>query len=156
SAEAFLFKPQTAVRVRWSMNTDTPLPPDVAAGENPPDGAVIDYYLAEASSSPVTLEIKDSTGNAIRKYSSTDKPEPIDPWLPIPSHWLRPPQPLPAAAAMHRWLRAMHHPAVPGVEAEYPIAAVPHNTAPQPTSPWVLPGQYNVVLTANGKSYSQS
>jgi hypothetical protein len=44
---------------------------------------------------------------------------------------------------------------VPGIEPEYPIAAVPHNTAPQPTSPWVLPGQYTVVLTVNGKSYSQ-
>jgi hypothetical protein len=44
---------------------------------------------------------------------------------------------------------------VPGVEAEYPIAAIPHNTAPQPSGPWALPGQYTVVLTANGKSYSQ-
>jgi peptidoglycan hydrolase-like protein with peptidoglycan-binding domain len=49
----------------------------------------------------------------------------------------------------------MHHPPVPGVEAEYPIAAIPHNTAPQPTGPWALPGQYTVVLTANGKTYSQ-
>src|SRR5207342_822474 len=28
SADAFLFKPQTAYRARWNMNTDTPLPPD--------------------------------------------------------------------------------------------------------------------------------
>ena len=48
SADAFLFKPQTAIRVRWDMNTDTPLPPDFPAGENPPDGAVIDYYLQSA------------------------------------------------------------------------------------------------------------
>jgi len=53
SADAFLFKPQTAIRVRWNMNTDTPLPPDFPAGENPPDGAVIDYYLQSASSQPV-------------------------------------------------------------------------------------------------------
>jgi hypothetical protein len=44
---------------------------------------------------------------------------------------------------------------VPGVEPEYPIAAIPHNTAPQPTGPWAMPGQYTVVLSANGKTYSQ-
>src|SRR5207247_3778609 len=40
AAEAFLFKPQLAYRVRWNMNTDTPLPPEEPAGKNPPDGAV--------------------------------------------------------------------------------------------------------------------
>jgi photosystem II stability/assembly factor-like uncharacterized protein len=155
SADAFLFKPQTAIRVRWDMNTDTPLPPDFPAGENPPDGAVIDYYLQSASSSPVTLEIKDATGKTVRKYSSADKPDPIDPMLNIPTYWVRPPQTLSAGAGMHRFLWDMHYPNVPGVEAEYPIAAIPHNTAPQPSGPWALPGQYTVVLTANGKSYSQ-
>jgi len=56
---------------------------------------------------------------------------------------------------MHRWLWDMHYPAIPGLEPEYPISAVPHNTAPQPSSPWVMPGQYTVFLTVNGKTYSQ-
>ncbi|MGZ4879237.1 MAG: WD40/YVTN/BNR-like repeat-containing protein, partial [Candidatus Angelobacter sp.] len=155
SADAFLFKPQTALRIRWNMNTDTPLPPDFPAGENPPDGAVIDYYLQSASSSPVTLEIKDAAGKTVRKYSSADKPEPADPMLSIPAYWVRPPQTLSAAAGTHRFLWDMHYPNVPGVEAEYPIAAIPHNTAPQPTGPWAMPGQYTVALTANGKTYSQ-
>jgi hypothetical protein len=155
AADAFLFKPQTAIRVRWNMNTDTPLPPDFPAGENPPDGAVIDYYLQSAASGPVTLEIKDAVGKTVRKYSSADKPDPIDPMLNIPTYWVRPPQTLSAAAGTHRFLWDMHHPNVPGVEAEYPIAAIPHNTAPQPSGPWALPGQYTIVLTANGKSYSQ-
>jgi hypothetical protein len=42
-----LYQPQTAYRVRWNMYTDTPVPQEEAAGENPPDGAVIDYYLPE-------------------------------------------------------------------------------------------------------------
>ncbi|HEU4413754.1 MAG TPA: glycoside hydrolase [Candidatus Angelobacter sp.] len=155
SADAFLFKPQTAIRVRWDMNPDTPLPPDFPAGENPPDGAVIDYYLHSDSSAPVTLEIKDSAGKTVRKYSSADKPDPIDPMLAIPTYWVRPPQTLSAAAGTHRFLWDMHYPQVPGVEPEYPIAAIPHNTAPQATGPWVMPGQFTVVLTANGKSYSQ-
>jgi photosystem II stability/assembly factor-like uncharacterized protein len=155
AADAVLFKPQTAIRVRWDMNTDTPLPPDFPAGENPPDGAVINYYLRSASNDPVTLEIKDVAGKTVRKYSSADKPDPIDPMLNIPAYWVRPPQTLSATAGMHRWLWDMHYPNVPGVEAEYPIAAIPHNTAPAPSGPWVMTGQYTVVLTVNGKNYSQ-
>jgi len=155
SSEAFLFKPQTAVRVRWNMNTDTPLPPDFPAGENPPDGAVIDYYLKDAPAGPVTLEIKDGAGKTVRKYSSADKAEPVDPMLNIPTYWVRPSRVLSAEPGAHRWLWDMHYPQVPGVDPEYPIAAVPHNTAPQPTGPWAMPGQYTVVFTANGKSYKQ-
>lgn len=160
SADAFLFKPQTAVRVRWNMNTDTPLPPDFPAGENPPDGAVINYYLRTPPSGPVTLEavtleIRDAAGKMVRKYSSSDKPDPVDPMLNIPAYWVRPSQVLSAGAGMHRWLWDMHYAPLPGVEAEYPIAAVAHNTAPQPTGPWATPGEYTVVLTANGKSYSE-
>jgi photosystem II stability/assembly factor-like uncharacterized protein len=155
STEAFLFKPQSAIRVRWDMNPDTPLPPDFPAGENPPDGAVIDYYLQSAANGPVTLEIKDSAGKTVRRYSSADKPEPVDPMLTIPTYWVRPSRVLSSEAGMHRWLWDMHYPSVPGVEPEYPIAAIPHNTAPQPTGPWAMPGQYTVVLTVNGKSYTQ-
>ena len=155
SAPAFLFKPEAAIRVRWSMNTDTPLPPDYTAAPNPPDGAVIDYYLGSASSGTVTLEIKDGDGKTVRKYSSADKAGPFNPMLDIPEYWVRAPQTLSAAPGMHRFLWDMHYPPLTGVDPEYPISAVPHNTAPQPTSPWVMPGMYTVVLTANGKSYSQ-
>jgi hypothetical protein len=155
SADAFLFKPQTAIRVRWDMNTDTPLPPDYTAAENPPDGAVIDYYLGSATNGPVTLEIKDKAGKTVRKYSSANKLDSINPMLDIPTYWVRPPQALSAAPGTHRFLWDMHYAPLPGVEAEYPIAAVPHNTVPQPTSPWVMPGEYTVVLTANGKTYSR-
>src|SRR5207244_4039463 len=57
-----LFKPQVALRVRANLNTDTPLPPDEPVGENPPDGAMIDYFLAGGATGPVTIEIKDSKG----------------------------------------------------------------------------------------------
>jgi photosystem II stability/assembly factor-like uncharacterized protein len=155
AAEALLFRPQAAMRVRWNMNTDTPLPPDFPAGENPPDGAVIDYYLASAASGPVTLEIKDSAGKTVRHYSSAEKAEPPDPMLNIPAYWVRPPQMLAGGAGQHRFLWDLHYPPAPGIPAEYPIAAIPHNTAPQPTGPWAMPGEYTVVLTVNGKSYSQ-
>src|SRR5437016_4717538 len=102
--EAFLFKPQNAHRVRWSMNTDTPLPPDFPAADNPPDGAVIDYYLASATSAPVTLEIRDGGGKAVHRYSSADPVPAADPMLAIPTYWLRAPQVLSAAAGVHRFL----------------------------------------------------
>ncbi len=98
AANAFLFKPQTAMRVRWNMNTDTPLPPDEPAGANPPDGAVIDYYIGAAASGPVKLEILDAAGKVIRHYSSEDPVEPVDPMLAVPAYWVRPPHPLAANA----------------------------------------------------------
>jgi photosystem II stability/assembly factor-like uncharacterized protein len=155
SAAAFLFRPQTAIRVRWNMNTDTPLPPDEPASENPPDGAVIDYYVGPAGASVVTLEIRDAAGSVVRHYSSADPIPAIDPLLAVPPYWVRPPQGLSNAPGMHRWLWDMHYRPVPGLKPEYPISAVYRNTPPDFTSPWVLPGKYTVVLSVNGKTYVQ-
>ena len=155
SAPAMLFRPQTALRVRWNTNTDTPLPPDVAAGENPPDGAMIDYYIGSPSSAPVTLEIKDEAGQLVRRYSSADPLPTPDPALAIPPYWVRPPQKLAVEPGMHRFLWDLHYAPVPGVQPQYPIAAVYRNTGPAPTSPWAMPGKYKVVLTVAGKSYEQ-
>jgi len=152
SSPAFLFRPQTVLRVRWDTNPDTPLPPDFPAGENPPDGAIINYYLGEQVRGPVTLEIRDSRGQTIRRYSSADPVPPPDPRLDIPTYWVRPPQVLSAAPGMHRFLWDMHYTPVRGVKPDYPISAVYRNTAPASTSPWAMPGQYTVVLTVNGTS----
>ena len=69
---ATLFRPQAAWRVRWNTNTDTPLPPEEPAGENPPDGAIIDYVIGREAPRPVSLEIRDSTGYLVRRFSSED------------------------------------------------------------------------------------
>jgi photosystem II stability/assembly factor-like uncharacterized protein len=154
-APALLFKPQTAVRVRWNTNSDTPLPPDVAAGENPPDGAMIDYYIGASTPGPLTLEIKDANGATVRRYSSTDPLPSQDPMLNIPPYWVRPPQKLASEPGMHRFLWDLHYTPVPGVAPQYPIAAVYRNTAPASTSPWAMPGAYTIVLTVGGKKYEQ-
>ncbi len=155
SAAAFLFRPQTATRVRWDTNTDTPLPPDEPAAQNPPDGAIIDYYLGADASGPVTLEISDAAGKLVRRYSSDDALPPPDPLLPIPRYWLRPAQTLANSSGTHRFVWDLHYPPVPGVRPTYPIAAVAHNTVPAPTSPWVPPGVYTIKLTTAGRSYTQ-
>lgn len=156
ASKALLFRPQAAVRVRWNMNTDTPLPPDFPAGENPPDGAVINYFLGSATAGVVTLEIRDEAGQVVRRYASTDPVTPIDPMLAIPAYWVRPMQVLSGRPGMHRFLWDLHYQPVPGVRPAYPISAVYQDTAPEPTSPWVLPGRYTIVLTANGASQTQT
>ena len=104
----------------------------------------------------MTLEIKDKTGNLVRRYSSTDKPEQPDlKKLKIPRYWIRPLQLPSAKRGMHRFLWDMHYTLLTGIEPDYPIAAIYGNTPPAPTSPWVMPEDYTVVLTANGKRYTQ-
>ena len=152
-----LFKPATAYRVARDTNTDTPIPPDEPAGENPPDGAIIDYYLPRAATGPVTLEIADSQGQVVRRYSSTDQPltseEDLKKQL-IPLYWLGSFRVLPADAGMHRWIWDLHYAPPTSSRHEYPIAAIPHDTPRLPLGPNVLPGNYTVRLTADGKSYS--
>jgi hypothetical protein len=144
------------LRVRANLNTDTPLPPDEPAGENPPDGATIDYLLSKDESGPVTIEIKDGKGHSVRKYSSADASVAANPKrLKIPSYWIRPAQPVSTKAGMHRFLWDMHYTPVPDVEPEFPISATYRNTAPTATSPWAAPGNYTVTLTVDGKTFSQ-
>ncbi|HKP92889.1 MAG TPA: hypothetical protein VJS88_03255, partial [Chthoniobacterales bacterium] len=153
--ETILFKPQTAVRVRWNLNTDTPLPPDEPVGENPPEGAMIDYRLGPNGAGAVTLEIKDAKGNLVRRYASTDAVPAPDPKLKIPRYWVRPPQPLPGNTGLHRFFWDLHYEPLKSVDPEYPMTAIFQKTAPQPTGPWAMPGDYSVVLTAGGKTFTQ-
>ncbi len=148
-----LFTPAAAYRVRRDTNTDTPLPADEPAGQNPPDGAIIDYWLPASTNGPVTLEILDSAGKLVRRYSSTDKPEltqeELDQQL-IPLYWLRPQRILSAEGGMHRWVWDLRYPAPYSTSHEYPIAAVPHDTPRYPLGPLVVPGKYQARLVAGG------
>lgn len=158
NADAVLFKPTTAWRVRWNMNTDTPLPPDEPNAPNPPEGAIINYYLKTAASGAVTLEILQQDGRLVRRYSSTDPVTPIpDPATsPLPLYWYRPPHGLSSAPGIHRFMWDVHYqPLGAAGGGGLPIAAVPYNTVPPPSTPWVSPGTYTVNLTVNGKSYTQ-
>jgi hypothetical protein len=62
---------------------------------------------------------------------------------------------LSTAPGMHRFVWDLHYTPAPGMERTYPIAAIFHDTPPNPTSPWVMPGQYTIRLTANGRSTTQ-
>ena len=156
ASDAFLFEPQQAWRFRWNKYTDTPLPPDEPAGENPPDGAIINYFLKANARGPVTLEILTETGELVRRYSSADEPEPPLEGQNVPDYWPRPPQVLSAGAGLHRFVWDLHYPRPAVLSFRYPISAVAGNTPVTPFGPWVLPGRYTVKLTANGKTYSQT
>ena len=153
-----LYAPEEALRWHWNRNPDTPLPPEVPAGKNPPDGAIIDYYLATSAQGPVTLEILDSKGELVRRHSSTDKPPSMEKLAvehPIPMYWVRPTQILSAEAGMHRFVWNVHYAPPQALEYEFPISAIFHNTPLVPLGAWALPGSYTVKLTVDGKSYTQ-
>ena len=155
-SQVYFFVPPPTYRMRRNHNTDTPLPPEEPAGKNPPDGAMLDYYLKSAASGPVVLEISDETGKLVRRFSSADKPEPVNEKdLVVPAYWIRPPQLLSAESGMHRFVWNLHYPPPDALEHEYPISAIYHDTPRYPLGPAVLPGKYTVKLTAGGTSYTQ-
>ena len=177
ASKAYLFKPAIGIRVRFALNDPTPWPPEVAAGENPPPGALIDYYLP-ADAGEVKLEILNAQGKAIRTYSSKDpvrRPDPATdpvaynkicqetptaPDCALPLYWPAPPQVLRTSAGMHRFSWDMHYDPLPGGGVGGRgggggNGAVPHRTYAGVNSPWVAPGTYSVRLTADGQSQTQ-
>ena len=147
---AFLFTPARATRVRWNVFSDTPLPPEEPTGQNPPDGAILDYHLPREAKT-VTLELLGEGGEIIRRYSSSDEPERIDPnSLPYPTYWIRPHQPLGTSAGHHRFVWDLRYAPPRGADRTHSIAAIYRNTPSGPMGPMVHPASYSVRLTVDG------
>jgi photosystem II stability/assembly factor-like uncharacterized protein len=178
ATEAYLFEPITAVRVRFGTNDPTPWPPELPAGENPPPGGIIDYYLAADAPGPVTLDILDAAGRVVRSYSSTDpvlsphpaldpaaydrlcQRTPTAPFCRLPLYWPAPPMRISTRKGVHRVAWDLHYQPVTtddGSEGddESATGAVPHRTYPTVNAPWAPPGRYTVRLTVGGKRYTQ-
>jgi photosystem II stability/assembly factor-like uncharacterized protein len=174
---AYLFKPATGIRIRFGTNDPTPWPPELPAGENPPNGAIVDYYLP-AATGEVKLEFLDAQGKIVRTYSSSDpvrnphpgvdpvaydkvcRQTPAEPDCALPLYWPAPPQILKSSAGMHRFTWDMHYDPLPGSTpggrgGGDGNGAVPHRTYAPVNSPWAAPGAYTVRLTVNGKSQTQ-
>ena len=167
SSDVHLFPPADAVRVRWDENPDTPLPPETPAGANPPDGAIIDYWLKGAGPATMTLAIYDAQNHLVRKFSTTPEPPPPQP-ANAPEYWFAAQPALTTRAGLNRFvwdLRFSHPDALTygyfGKHLDYfeytlPDHAIPGQTPRyQPPGPLVLPGKYEVVLTVNGQEYRQ-
>jgi hypothetical protein len=148
------------------MNQDTPLPPETPAGKNPPDGAVIDYFLRQPAAD-LKLQIYDVSGQLIRAIGTN--PEPFDAApANAPEYWFTNPAALQNRSGVNRFIWDLRYPPPKALRysyfnnptdyIEYTLAdhAIPGETPrQQPMGALVLPGKYKLVLTANGKTYSQ-
>jgi hypothetical protein len=139
SADVFLFKPATAIRMNSEAFQGTPLPPEIPTAKNPPDGAIIDYYLKTASTSEVTLEILDAANQVVRRYSTNDRPSARQRRQAIADIWITPPATLSAHEGLNRFVWDLRW--TGGGENE--------------RGPQVLPGTYQARLTAAGQRYTQ-
>ena len=162
-----LFTPEPAVRTHWDNHPDTPLQRDTAGSKNPPDGALVYYYLASRPKGEITLEVLDENGVRIERFSSIPKPESLPP-ANVPEYWFYPPEVLPTAAGVNRFVWNLEYPhpsTLPfgffGERLAYTEYTLPDHAVPgetpryQPPGPLVSPGTYDLVLTVDGKAYRQ-
>jgi hypothetical protein len=149
----WLYRPATAVRVDNDSFSGTPLPPEEPAAENPPNGAMIDYFLPSPART-VELELFDAQQNLVRRFSSEGHsseeriPTKYLP-LPIAERWFTKPEVLEKTAGMHRFVWNLTWDSSGGPtddeDAEY------H----RPSGPKATPGIYQVRLTVDGKPQNQ-
>ncbi len=146
ASDMWLFRPGTAYRVRPGKDQGTELPFDEPQAPNPPEGAVIDYFLREKPTAAIQLEILGADGKVAQRFSSDDKPHKTNPTeVPFPTYWVKEPEPLSAEAGMHRFVWDLHYSLPQGVR----------DSSRRPRSILALPGDYTVKLTVNGKSLTQ-
>jgi photosystem II stability/assembly factor-like uncharacterized protein len=146
---AWLYHPAAAIRVDNDAFVGTPLPPEEPTAENPPNGAMIDYFL-KAPATNVKLEIFDAQQTLVRSFSSEDKTPAKPRTLPVAERWLPKPEVLNKTAGMHRfvWDLAWGSSGGPIADEEAQF----HN----PSGPKVIPGTYQVRLTVGTESQNQS
>jgi photosystem II stability/assembly factor-like uncharacterized protein len=149
AAEAYLFKPADAIDVDQGDDNGTPYQQDEPRAENPPNGAIIDYYLKSDATGPVTLEILDAKGTSLHTFSSAAAARPARPGIPNTTALWRPePKPFASSAGMHRvsWRPNTGRPAgfgaFGGGGPQEPVVTVP--------------GEFTAKLIVNGRSYSQT
>ena len=141
---AWLFSPEPAVRVHPGAFQGTPLPKDEPIGENRPRGAFLDYWIGPGASGPVTLEVLDSAGDSVRRFSSSDSERPPDLGrVAVTPDWIAPKSPLPASPGPHRIVWDLHTATLPGLSESEDF---------RNEGLWVPPGRYKVRLEAGGKS----
>jgi photosystem II stability/assembly factor-like uncharacterized protein len=168
SSDIYLFRPAEAVRVRWDNFQDTPYPPETPAGQNPADGAIIDYFLRSSPAGGITMTVYDERGAQVRRFSSEAKALDLPPPN-VPSYWFAPFGELPKRAGLNRFVWDLRYPAPLTLPygyygklleyTEYTLAdhALPGNTPrEQPQGPLVVPGNYTVELSVAGRVVRQT
>ena len=155
--DVHLFGPARAIRIRRSENRDTPLPLETPAGQNPPAGAIFDYFLKSPAATEVTLEIHDHQGNLVRRYSSEDKAPEASEAPEIQKYWLPRFAPLPKSSGIHRFVWDLRYAPPAAMRHEYDMTAIiGSGTVTMPQGPLVLPGEYEVALKVAGHTYKST
>ena len=146
---AWLYRPAIAVRIDNAGFMGTPLPPEEPTAENPPNGAMIDYYLPKPAEH-VKLEIFDAQHDLVDSFSSDAARQAQRPPVPIAERWFPKPQIPEKSTGMHRlvWNLAWG-PEPPGSGEEEEERATPRG-------PRAAPGDYEVRLTVDGETLTQS
>jgi photosystem II stability/assembly factor-like uncharacterized protein len=156
SKPVYLFKPLQAWRMRGNTNHDTPWPPSTPLGQNPPGGAIINYWLKDSVNSKIKLSIYDFKGNLIRGYSSDEKTEKFPSNVYFDKRWLGEEKEILTGAGMHRFVWDLRYPRPKALIYNYSISAVwTVGTPVLPSGPLVMPGNYKIMLTVNGEDYIQ-
>jgi len=143
-----LFAPAQAYRVDNDAFLGTPLPPEEPQAKNPPDGAMVDYYLKSAANE-VKLEILDANNQLVRRYMSGEKPR-KHLTLPIAERWFPEPERLEKQPGAHRFVWDLRYASSGDSDAE---DASDEPTAPK--GPRVIPGVYQLKLTVGGETQTQ-
>jgi photosystem II stability/assembly factor-like uncharacterized protein len=166
SAPAYLLPPRAAVRTRWDENQDTPYPPETPAAKNPPDGAIL-YYFLQTPPNSVTLSIYDQHKNLVREFSNV--PLPIDSApLNAPDYWFEGPVAMTMNRGLNRFVWDLRYPTPKilhysyyGQHIDYNELTLSDHAIPgdtprdQPEGPYIVPGTYSLVLKVDGQTYTQ-
>jgi photosystem II stability/assembly factor-like uncharacterized protein len=157
AADAYLFKPADAFILPTSTDDGTPTQKDEPEAENPPNGAIIDYYLKSAAAGPVTIEILNGAGAVVRHYSSADPVPPLNVnTLAVNAVWQRVLEPPSAAAGMHRFVWDLRpDPPAGGGRGRGGRGGGGGGGGGRGGPPPVAPANYTVRLTANAKTMTQ-
>jgi photosystem II stability/assembly factor-like uncharacterized protein len=156
NAAAHLFKPADAIILPANTDDGTPTQKDEPEAENPPTGAILDYYLKSAAAGPVTIEVLNASGTAIRHYSSADPAPPVNVnTLAVNAVWQRPLEPPSAAAGMHRFVWDLRPEPPAGGRGRGGRGGGGGGGGGRGGLPPVAAGSYSVKLTVNGQSYTQ-
>ena len=145
-----LFQPKDAYR---TLRGGFRLPPGGSQGQNPASGVVVYYSFKEKPKDEVTLEFLDDAGHLIHKFSSKppakkptvaegDEDEDFPPRRPDADR-------VPAEAGLNRFVWDLHYPDATTFPGLIMWAGNIHG-------PVIVPGNYKVRLTANGKSETQT
>ncbi len=167
SSNGYLLRPAPALRVKWDNDQETPLPPEVPTAKNPPDGAVLYYYLKSAPKGELTIEIHDAKGNLVRRFTSV-APAPDNTPRNVPDYWFGPMPALTKHPGLNRFVWDLRYPDPDALNysyygnildyVEYTLSdhAIPGDTPrKQALGPRVVPGQYTVTFIGNGVLMTQ-